>query len=56
MLRKSTFLNYKFSTNRKTKSKKKFFNGFNFCEFIKEKSKEKKTLRFIKINNLIFKK
>ena len=54
MLRKNAFLNYKFLINYKTKSKKKFFNEFNFYEFIKEKSKKEKILYFKEINNLVF--
>ena len=54
MLKKSTFLNYKFLTNYKTKNKKKFFNGFNSLEFIKRKSKEKKVSRFKGINGSVF--
>ena len=54
MLRENAFLNYKFLTNYKTKNEKKFLNGFDFCEFIKGKSKGEKALRFKGINNLVF--
>ena len=54
MLEEDAFLNCKFLTNCKTKNKGKFLNGFNSCEFIKEKSEKRKALRFKGINGLVF--